>query len=313
MLSFSNEIASTARDARQSWQSSRPTTVALMSDRSRPTRKNGMQETRIRVLLADADPVAISTIRARLWAHPDFEVIAETSSGEDAIQRILSLRPDAVLVDVGILESSGLDVAELLCLPIRPIIVFLTEHAHYAVQAFDLGVADYLLKPIGSDRFGVSLDRVREQVAHRRATESALEARPSTMAHPPLQQRSLGRITVSDRKRTHFIEAAEIEWIGAAGDYSELHVLGATHLLREPLSVLLRRLPADVFCRIHRSFVVNLGKVSGFKTLRNQDLLVKLKDKTVLRASRTFSEELKRAVRQHCAWPQLIASEQPSI
>src|SRR5271155_3505512 len=129
MLSFSNEIASTARDTRQSWQSSRPTTVPLRSDRSLPTRENGIQETRIRVLLADADPVATSTVRARLRAHPDFEVIAETSSGEDTIQRILSLRPDAVLVDVGIVESSGLDVAELLCLPIKPILVFLTEHA----------------------------------------------------------------------------------------------------------------------------------------------------------------------------------------
>jgi two-component system LytT family response regulator len=268
-----------------------------------------MPGTRIRVLLADADLVATSTVRARLQAHPDFEVIAETSSGEDAIQIILSLRPDAVLVDVGILESSGLDVAELLCMPIRPIVVFLTEHAHYAVQAFDLGVADYLLKPIGTDRFEVSLDRVREQVTHRRATESRLEAKPSTMAHPQIKQRSLGRITVSDRRRTHVIEATDIEWISAAGDYTELHVPGATHLLREPLSVLLSRLPAEIFCRIHRSFVVNLGRVSGFKTLRNQDLLVKLKDKTVLRASRTFSDELKRAVREYCAWPQPVASE----
>ncbi|WP_263356744.1 LytR/AlgR family response regulator transcription factor [Acidicapsa ligni] len=268
---------------------------------------------RIRVLLADADPVATSTVRSRLRLHPDFDVICETSSGEDAIARIHSLQPDAVFVDVGVLESCGLDVIALLCLPVRPVIVFLTEHAHYAVQAFDLGVADYLLKPIGSDRFEVSLDRVREQVAHRRVTESALETKLSTLAHPHIQQHSLGRITVSDRRRTHVIEAIDIEWIGAAGDYTELHVHGATHLLREPLSVLLRRLPADVFCRIHRSFVVNLSKVSGFKTLRNQDLLVKLKDKTVLRASRTFSEELKRAVRQHCAWPQLVASEQSSI
>jgi two-component system LytT family response regulator len=328
MLTLQNDVASIARNTRQSWQSSRLTSISVSSDRSLPMRRNGMVEARppeaspletrplemrISVLLADADPVATSTVRARLRAYPDFEVIAEASSGKDAIERILSLQPEAVLLDVGILESSGLDVAELLCLPVRPILVFLTEHAHYAVQAFDLGVADCLLKPIGSDRFGVSLDRIRQQVAHRRATDSALEAGRSPMSPLPLQQRSLGRITVSDRRRTHVIEAADIEWIGAAGDYTELHVHGATHLLREPLSVLLSRLPADVFCRIHRSFVVNLSKVSGFKTLRNQDLLVKLKDKTVLRASRTFSEELKRAVRQNYAWPRMMASEHSSI
>jgi hypothetical protein len=76
---------------------------------------------------------------------------------------------------------------------------------------------------------------------------------------------------------------------------------------------LLSRLPSRLFCRIHRSFAVNLGRVSGLKTLRNQDLLVRLKDRTILRASRTFSDELRKAITQHCLWRQPISSVQQSL
>ena len=267
--------------------------------------KIGRPQASIRLILIDTDPIAASALRARLRRNEDFEILAEASSGEDALTKLRTLQPDAIFVDVEMMESSGFDLARLLCQPVNPLVVFVTTHRDYALQAFDLGATDYLLKPISDDRFEISLNRIRGQFAHRRATDRHVEMETTRFGEPPHQRRNLlGRIIVTDRKRTHVIEASEIEWIGAAGDYSELHVHGATHLLREPLSVLLRRLPAHVFCRIHRSFVVNLSRVSGFKTLRNQDLLVRLKDRTVLRASRTFSDELRKAITQQCAWGQ---------
>jgi two-component system, LytTR family, response regulator len=185
----------------------------------------------------------------------------------------------------------------LLSQPAKPLVVLLTTQRHYALQAFDLGAADFLVKPIRDDRFAITLSRLREQVSRRWGVERPAMRQTISASAVSIYR----RITVTDRRRTHVIEANDIEWISAAGDYTELHVHGATHLLREPLSVLLGRLPANVFCRIHRSFVVNLNRVTGFKTLRNQDLLVKLKDKTVLRASRTFSDDLRRALTQQCA------------
>jgi two-component system LytT family response regulator len=256
----------------------------------------------IRVILIDSDPIAISAVRARLLAHRDFTVVAEASSGADALEKVCTLRPDAVLVDVGTLEASHMDGADLLSQCVKPLVVFISAHRHYALQAFELGAADCLVKPFRDDRFEITLNRLREQLAHRWAVERPA-ARESTAWPAQSIPRSTflnHRITVTDRRRTHVFESNEIEWISAAGDYAELHVRGTAHLLREPLSVLLSRLPGNVFCRIHRSFVVNLNRVSGFKTLRNQDLLVKLKDKTVLRASRTFSDDLKRALTQ-CA------------
>jgi two-component system, LytTR family, response regulator len=268
-----------------------------------------MADMSIRLLLIDRDSVERSALRSRLSGRDRFEVIGEASSAEDAVKKTMSLRPDAIFVDVRTMESAGLGVARLLSRPADPIVVFLATHKDYAWQAFDVGAADYLLKPMSDDRFEISLKRIQEQFGRRSSAVSdvvgntAVYAQPSS--YPPAAS---GRIAITDRKRTHVIETNEIEWIGAAGDYTELHVRGATHLLREPLSVLFGKLPAHVFCRIHRSFVVNLGKVSGFKALRNQDLLVRMKDRTVLRASRTFSHGLKKAIAQECVWQKPISS-----
>jgi two-component system, LytTR family, response regulator len=293
MISHSNEMALVTAGVPDGWRS--------------PGEITG---NRIRLVLIDEDSAATSAVHERLRGRDDFEVIGEASSAEEALRKIESLQPDAIFVDVEMMESARFDVARLFGQPAKPVIVFVTAHKHYALQAFDLGAADYLLKPICDDRFQISLNRIREQLAHRRAAERPVERETATWGDPLRHGRGTsGRITVTDRRRTHIFEPSEIEWIGAAGDYTELHVRGATHLLREPLTVLLSRLPAHVFCRIHRSFVVNLSRVTGFKTLRNQDLLVKLKDRTVLRASRTFSDELRKAITQQCVWRQPISSD----
>ena len=273
-----------------------------------PRNGNERSNKSIRVLLLDADPITTSKVRGHLRTHDDFELLVDGSSG-DIDGRIAEHQPDVLVVDVDLMESNGCDVAQLMNAAMRPVLVFITAHTSYALRAFDLGAADYLLKPLQEDRFAISLQRIREQLTHRRAARGFPSAAPPSRPLPELHPTSPRHITVTNRRRTHMIEPHDIEWIGAAGDYTELHVRGTTHLLREPLSVLLSRLPADAFCRIHRSSVVNLGKVSGLKTLRNQDLLVKLKDKTVLRASRTFSEKLKKAMTQHYGWRQTMALE----
>jgi two-component system LytT family response regulator len=198
----------------------------------------------IRVILIDSDPIAIAAVRARLLAHPDFKVIAEASSGADALMKICALQPDVVLVDVGTLEASRLEGADLLSQPVKPLVVFFSAHQHYALEAFELGAADCLVKPIRDDRFEITLNRLREQLARRWAVErpAARESRAWPALSIPRSTFLNHRITITDRRRTHVVETNEIEWIGAAGDYTEIHVRGTTHLLREPLSVLLSRL-----------------------------------------------------------------------
>ncbi|HEY4354714.1 MAG TPA: LytTR family DNA-binding domain-containing protein [Acidobacteriaceae bacterium] len=246
-------------------------------------------------MLLGMDPLTTSAVRTQLLKHSDFEIYTESCSGSLAPRMLRELQPDAIFMDAIMLESS--DLSRRLSQPVKRIVVFLTEHKEDALCAFDWGAADCLLKPIRDDRLELALNRIRALYTHRQTAETHAQAQTAPSDDPLAHSLTApGRITVTGRQHTHVFEAEEIEWIGAADDYTELHVRGATHLLREPLSVLLGRLPANAFCRIHRSFAVNLSRVSGFKTLRNQDLLVKLKDRTVLRASRTFSDELRRAI-----------------
>ncbi|WP_263356760.1 LytR/AlgR family response regulator transcription factor [Acidicapsa ligni] len=254
----------------------------------------------IRLILIDDEPVARLGVRARLRKHTDFKIVEEASTAEEALEKICRLQPDAIFLDVEILNSSGLDIARILDeRPAKPIIVFLTAHRQYALQAFDVEATDYLLKPINDIRFEITLNRIREALALQRAGESdGGTLRENAQESYSVRSMSFAPIAVPSGKRTRLIEVNDIDWISASGDYTKLHVRGNTHLLREPLSTLLNKLPPNVFYRIHRSSVLNLSRVADFITLRNQDLLVTLKDGTVLRASRTFSEELKRALLQ---------------
>lgn len=239
----------------------------------------------IRVLLLEQDPTLRLAIRRAVSTQKDIHLIDVTNYRELTTDQAAALRPDALILDVETLRISGLDIEIFLSQGLKPALVFLTMHGDFTIKAFELGATDYLLKPFSQERFEKALERIRIYHLHR--TETSLNLRK--------------RIAVTDRRRTYLIPPNEIEWVSAAGDYTELHVNGATHLLREPFSTFLARLPSSIFCRIHRSFAVNLTRITGFKALRNQDLLVRLQDKTVLRASRTFSSEFKKIVSQHCA------------
>jgi len=238
----------------------------------------------IRVLLLDQDPASRFAIRRAVSTQKDIHLIEVTNCREITIDQASALRPDAMILDVETLGVSGLEVEIVVSQSFTPVVVFLTTHSDFTMQALELGAADYLLKPFSQERFAKALERIRIDHLHRTETVSNLRK----------------RIAVTDRRKTHLIHPHDIEWVSAAGDYTELHVKGATHLLREPFSTFLGRLPSDIFCRIHRSFAVNLTRITGFKALRNRDLLVRLQDKTILRASRTFSGEFRKIVSQHC-------------
>ncbi|HEY1214726.1 MAG TPA: LytTR family DNA-binding domain-containing protein [Bryobacteraceae bacterium] len=250
----------------------------------------------IRFMLIDHDHASRHSIRLYLAGRPDFEMIGEADTSDEAVTTTRLLRPDVIFADAGLLQETRFFVPSVFSEDQGPVMVFLSADQNFALQAFDVGGADFLLKPVRQDRFEVCLARIRNQIDSRRARTKSISGNTPRDEMPSVSCGNQERIAVTSRRRTLVIETSKIDWIGAAGDYSELHVAGATHLLREPLSVLLNRLPSDMFFRIHRSFVVNLNKVSGFKALRNQDFLVKMKDRTILRASRTFSEDFRTAI-----------------
>ena len=279
-----------------------------------------MESAPIRVLVVDDEPLARRTLVLLLSADPQVEVVGEAGNGAVAVQMIRDLAPDLVFLDVQMPEMDGFAVLRALDADRAPAVVFVTAFDEHAVRAFDANAADYLLKPFDDERFARALARARGRVGDRRVRELAVRlagmlggapapppvaspvavapsavTSPPPLSKPPPDAESpayADRIVLRDAGRITFVDAAAIDWIEADDYVVRLHAGAATHLLREPLRDLERRLDPRRFFRIHRSTIVNLGSVKELQPYFHGDYVVILRDGTRLRLSRSRREQL---------------------
>jgi two-component system LytT family response regulator len=234
----------------------------------------------IRVAVIDDEPLARLAVKVRLAQRSGFEVVAEYGDGDTAASSLAALRPDLVFIDVDMPGKSGLEVLAALPRDVRPMAILLTAYDNFALQAFTLEVLDYLLKPVDDERFDEALERAVRAFPWRRP--GASPAMPNAAAD------SLLTFAVRVGTRTVLVNAGDVERIEADGDYATLHAGGKTYLLRERLHTLATRLDPLRFQRVHRSSIVRLDMVSELRSLTNRDSLLRLRDGTLLRASRTY-------------------------
>ena len=230
----------------------------------------------------------------RLGKCADMEVIGECEDGASAVERILDLSPDLVFLDVQMPGMDGFDVLRALPKDKMPDVIFLTAYEEHALRAFEVHALDYLLKPFSQERFAATLDRARAHVDRARKVELATRML-NLLAQREAQHPC--RFVVKSGARIHLVEAADIDWISAAGDYAELRVNGAVHLLRETMAALEAKLDPLQFARIHRSKIVNLSRIVELRRMDNGEYMVKLRDGTQHRASRTCAHRLGQWIR----------------
>ncbi|HVW76982.1 MAG TPA: LytTR family DNA-binding domain-containing protein [Alloacidobacterium sp.] len=250
-----------------------------------------------KTVVIDDEPLARRGIVARLKPYPQFEIVAECGNGEDALVAIAEHHPHLIFLDVQMPEMDGFEMLENLPVDERPAVIFLTAFDQYALRAFDVHATDYLLKPIDDVRFVEAVERVQRVLQMEKDT--TLSERLESLLADLHSRRATGnqqRFAIRNGRRIFFVTANEVEWIEAQGDYAALHVSGKTHLLREPLHILERRLDPAVFVRIHRSTIVRLDRIAEMQALANRDCLLRLKDGTSLRVSRSYSDRLQEAL-----------------
>jgi two-component system LytT family response regulator len=230
----------------------------------------------IRVLVVDDESWARRNLTVLLRRDPDIGTVVECGSGLEAVAIIRKSQPDLIFLDVQMPGCGGFDVLEMLGSELSSTIVFVTAYDEYALRAFEAGALDYLLKPFDDARFRRALDRAKDKLAHYTAS----------------QPHRLERIVVKSRGEVLFLDVADIDWVEAVGYYACLHVGSDTHLLRRTLLELVRELDEDRFMRIHRSIIVNLGRIHGLELQNGGDYEVVLKSKVRLRLSRRFRKRL---------------------
>lgn len=243
----------------------------------------------LRVLIADDEPLARERVRGFLQQVSDVEVVAEAATGTEALTAIMNGEPDVVFLDVQMPGMTGFEVLQALPPGVAPAIVFTTAHDNFALEAFEVNAADYLLKPFKLARFQQAVERARRAVEARtpgvanRKLATWLEQRAPL---PPGQR----RLMVKDPDRVVFVRLDDIDWIEAAGNYAVLHVGRTSHVLRETMVNLEQELPDELFFRVSRSAFVHLQRIRELQPMPGGQHVVILHDGQKVTMTRPLRE-----------------------
>ena len=215
---------------------------------------NKTEPKKLRTLVVDDEELARQVLRELLGAHPEVEVIAECRNGLEAVKAVAEHKPDLLFLDVQMPKLTGFDVLELIG-PELPVI-FVTAYDEYAMKAFEVHAVDYLLKPVGKERLAAALHRVKSRSTEKlpAATELAAAARPAGQYAE--------RLVVKDGTRVTLIPVGKLDYAEAQGDYVALVSEAKKHLKQQTIASLEAALDPKLFVRIHRSYVVNLERVT---------------------------------------------------
>jgi two-component system LytT family response regulator len=264
-------------------------------ERSSASRAAAWSAAPIRALLVDDEPLALRRLRRLLAGERDVQIVAECSDGNEAAASIRRHAPDLIFLDIQIPEMDGFQVLEALQADELPVIVFVTAYDEYALRAFDAHALDYLLKPVGRDRFRESLDRARDRVRERRVAgvvDERLLALRATRQNDA-SRRCLTRIAVKSDNRAFFVRADDVDWIEAADNYVRLHVGATVHLVRETLRAMETKLDARTFLRVHRSVIVNVDAIRELQPWFHGDHVMILRSGARITCSRRYDERLR--------------------
>jgi len=247
----------------------------------------------IRTLIVDDEPLARRRLRAFLSSETDVEIAGESGNGTDAIEAIRRLKPQLVFLDVQMPGMDGFEVLGALDDSERPVVVFVTAHDQYAVQAFEERALDYLLKPFAKRRFEDTMARVRERI-ERPDTDDARD-RVNTLL------RAMGprtHLVVRTGTRSVLLQVSRIEWLEAEGDYVRIHSGRDSWLTRQTMNRIEAQLGSPRFVRVHRSAIVNLDYVREIHSMPAGDHAITLRDGTQVSLSRGYRDRFESALGQ---------------
>jgi len=235
----------------------------------------------IRALVVDDEEPARGELRYLLSAHPEVDVVGEAASAGEALALAEKVRYDVVFLDVELPGMTGLEVARLVLeRSEHPEVVFVTAHQRYAVDAFAVEAFDYLVKPVEPERLARVVERLSQARKRRR---------------PEVEKIAV----VSAGGAQTLLDYDAVYWIEADGDYSRVYTFDRSYLSTSSLRELAELLPSSRFARIHRSHLVNLGKVAEVRRAGPDRLGLVLDDKTrteldvARRQTRALREQLR--------------------
>ena len=213
----------------------------------------------MKALVVDDEPIARQILREYLGDVADVEIIGEAANGSEAVELISSKAPDVVFLDLQMPELGGIEVARSLRGGSTPLVIFVTAYENRALDAFDAGAVDYLLKPIRKERLEAALAKARTQLAGMKPQAEA-------------SRKIVGRMG----NRMHLLDPGEVIAFQADGELVFILTAQGRYFANQSLRALEAKLDAPRFRRIHRKTIVNVDHVRNISPLSSKRWLLRM-------------------------------------
>ena len=251
----------------------------------------GMDRRRITTLIVDDEPVARGLLREELENFEEIEIVGEAPDGREALQQIAKLKPELVFLDLQMPVMSGFEVVRGLGGSNMPVVVIVTAFDHHAIQAFEAGAVDYLLKPVSEDRLHQAVERAKAllhrpvDIANRVATIASVGAPEHSTRSRKVVGRIGGDYILLDADEVLAFQAErELVWIITAKQRL---------LATQTLSAFEERLDGSQFQRVHRNAIVNVNHVRKLTTLSSQRWFLTLSNALQLVVSKRQAHKIR--------------------
>ncbi len=246
---------------------------------------------RIKTFIAEDEPHSRERLRELLGDFPELSLSGEAGDGIEAVEKINSLRPELVFLDIRMPGASGFDVLEKI--KVNPMVVFVTAYDNYAIKAFEENAIDYILKPVSKERLEKTVKKVVR--LNNRLGDLDLRRLKQVLKGSEYPRRFI----VKKGEEIRIIPEEEVYYFSSEDKYVFLHNKNGRYFFEMTLKELEESLDPDKFCRIHRSWIIALDKIKTMKKWFHGEYLVELDDHpdTVLKISRRHKGKLQEKLR----------------
>lgn len=220
----------------------------------------------MRVLIVDDEPIARQILREHLESFPEVTIVGEAADGLAAVEQVQTLNPDLLFLDLQMPQLGGLAVAKNLRGPRMPLIIFVTAFEQHALEAFDAGAVDYLLKPVRQERLAAAIQKARPLLA-------AAALKPT---ETKVQRMTARRIVGRHGSDLHLLDPADVIAFQAEGETVIIIASSGRFYAEHSLKALGERMDPERFRRVHRKTIINADHIRKISPLSSKRWLLKM-------------------------------------
>jgi two-component system, LytTR family, response regulator len=241
-------------------------------------------------LIIDDEKLARDLIREYLAQIPELELLGECSKGTEAVEKINSLKPDLIFLDVQMPGMNGFDVLEEI--EDEPYVIFVTAYDQHAIKAFEKNAVDYLLKPLDEERFRTAINRAirRKGLEQNNVGELMESMRPERKANYDTH------LFVQKSEKLFNLPIDDILFLEASGDYTVITTKTDQYVSSSGIGRLEELLTPDIFFRVHRSTIINIHHLKEIEKHFNGGMMVRMHNGKTFPVSRTYAKLIRRKV-----------------